>query len=85
MMNLPESQGKSQADDQQPSHQEEVEDTRPTMESLTAEEKEAFLARARAQGRSLTSAEQYAIFGPPPEARPAPQAAVQVPTWTGKH
>ena len=51
---------------------------RPGMEPLTAEEKEAFLARARARGRSLTSAEQYAIFGPPPEAAPAPQAVVQV-------
>lgn len=37
------------------------------MEELTPEEKEAFLARVRAQGRSLTSAEQYAIFGPPRE------------------
>ncbi len=35
------------------------------MEPLTPEEKEAFLARARAEGRSLTSEEQYALFGPP--------------------
>jgi FMN phosphatase YigB (HAD superfamily) len=42
---------------------------RPGMEPLTAEEKERFLARARAQGRSLTSEEQYALFGPPPEAK----------------
>lgn len=39
----------------------------PGMEPLTPEEKEAFLARVRAQGRSLTSEEQYALFGPPPE------------------
>lgn len=45
---------------------------RPGMEPLTPEEKEAFLSRARAQGRSLTSAEQYALFGPPPQT-PAPQ------------
>ncbi len=37
------------------------------MEPLTPEEKERFLARVRAQGRSLTSEEQYALFGPPPE------------------
>ncbi len=41
---------------------------RPGMEPLTPEEKERFLARVRAQGRSLTSDEQYALFGPPPEA-----------------
>lgn len=46
---------------------------RPGMEPLTPEEKEAFLARARAQGRSLTSEEQYALFGPPPEKTTAPQ------------
>lgn len=40
---------------------------RPDQEPLTAEEKERFLARARARGRSLTSDEMYAIFGPPPE------------------
>lgn len=45
----------------------------PAMEPLTPEEKEKFLARVRAEGRSLTSAEQYAIFGPPREvAKPAP-------------
>ncbi|MCB0134042.1 MAG: hypothetical protein KDE01_08430, partial [Caldilineaceae bacterium] len=38
---------------------------RPGQEPLTAEEKERFLARARARGRSLTSDEMYAIFGPP--------------------
>lgn len=43
--------------------------SRAGMEPLTPEEKEAFLARVRAQGRVLTSAEQYAIFGPP---KPAP-------------
>jgi len=42
-------------------------DIRPGMEQLTPDELEAFLARARAQGRTLTSEEQYAIFGPPPE------------------
>ncbi len=42
-------------------------DDRPPMEPLTPEEKEAFLARARAEGRILSSAEQYALFGPPPE------------------
>jgi putative hydrolase of the HAD superfamily len=46
----------------------------PAMEPLTAEEKERFLARVRAQGRSLTSEEQYALFGPPPE-RTAPAPA----------
>jgi putative hydrolase of the HAD superfamily len=40
---------------------------KPGMEPLTAEEKERFLARVRAEGRALTSAEQYALFGPPPE------------------
>jgi FMN phosphatase YigB (HAD superfamily) len=48
----------------------------PNMEALTLEEKEAFLARVRTQGRSLTSEEQYAIFGPPQEqetSQPAPQ------------
>lgn len=37
----------------------------PEMEPLTPEEKEQFLSRVRAEGRSLTSAEQYALFGPP--------------------
>lgn len=46
----------------------------PNMEPLTPDEKEAFLARVRAQGRSLTSEEQYAIFGPPQE-RAEPEAA----------
>ena len=41
---------------------------RPGMDPLTPEEMEQFLARARVQGRSLTSEEQYAIFGPPKEA-----------------
>ena len=44
---------------------------KPGMEPLTPEEKEAFLARVRAQGRTLTSEEQYALFGPPPEPKPA--------------
>lgn len=38
------------------------------MEPLTPEEIENFLARVRAEGRSLTSEEQYALFGPPREA-----------------
>lgn len=49
---------------------------RPEPEPLTPEEKERFLARVRAEGRTLTSEEQYALFGPPPE--PAPAA----PTYT---
>lgn len=40
----------------------------PNMEPLTPEEKEQFLARVRAEGRALTSEEQYALFGPPREA-----------------
>ena len=43
-------------------------------EPLTPEEKERFLARVRGEGRALTSEEQYALFGPPPE--PAPAAPV---------
>lgn len=39
----------------------------PNPEPLTPEEKEAFLARIRAEGRTLTSEEMYAIFGPPQE------------------
>ena len=50
----------------------------PGMEPLTPEEKEAFLARVRAQGRSLTSAEQYAIFGPPPEVQKSSGMVEQV-------
>jgi putative hydrolase of the HAD superfamily len=50
-------------------------DRAPAIEALTPDEKEAFLARARAQGRSLTSAEQYALFGPPP--KPAAPAQPQ--------
>jgi putative hydrolase of the HAD superfamily len=49
---------------------------KPGMEPLTAEEKERFLARVRAEGRSLTSEEQYALFGPPPD----PKA--EAPTYT---
>lgn len=40
---------------------------RSGQEPLTPEEKERFLARVRSEGRTLTSAEMYAIFGPPPE------------------
>lgn len=50
---------------------------RPGMEPLTAEEKEHFLARVRAQGRALTSEEQYALFGPPPESK------AEAPAYTG--
>jgi putative hydrolase of the HAD superfamily len=39
----------------------------PNIEPLTPEEKEQFLARVRAEGRSLTAEEQYALFGPPRE------------------
>jgi FMN phosphatase YigB (HAD superfamily) len=78
-MNLPESQ--DQPADTEPSHlasDQDADELRPGIEPLTTEEKEAFLARARARGRSLTSAEQYAIFGPPPEPAAAPKAAVHV-------
>ncbi len=51
---------------------------RPGMEPLTPEEKEAFLARVRAEGRSLTSEEQYALFGPPPEPAPPGPPPVEV-------
>lgn len=50
----------------------------PNMEPLTDEEKEAFLARVRAQGRSLTSEEQYAIFGPREEQNTAAPATDSV-------
>lgn len=40
---------------------------RPGQEPLTQEEKERFLARVRGEGRTLTSEEMYALFGPPPE------------------
>jgi putative hydrolase of the HAD superfamily len=46
-------------------------DERPQPEPLTPEEKERFLARVRAEGRTLSSEEQYALFGPPPEPQPA--------------
>ncbi len=46
----------------------------PPVEPLSPEEKEQFLARVRAEGRSLTSEEQYAIFGPAREVvKPARQ------------
>uniref|UniRef100_A0A7C1J9I6 HAD family hydrolase n=1 Tax=Caldilinea aerophila TaxID=133453 RepID=A0A7C1J9I6_9CHLR len=46
---------------------------RPLQEPLTPEEKERLLARARKEGRTLTSEERYAIFGPPLESSaPAP-------------
>lgn len=40
---------------------------RPGQEPLTPEEKERYLARVRGEGRTLTSEEMYALFGPPPE------------------
>ncbi|MFO7635653.1 MAG: HAD family hydrolase, partial [Caldilinea sp.] len=51
------------------SNQPEFDDAefRPSPEPLTPEEKERFLARVRGEGRTLTSEEMYAIFGPPPE------------------
>lgn len=49
-------------------HENDDEAPQPRMEPLTPEERERFLARARAEGRALSSEEQYAIFGPPPEA-----------------
>lgn len=51
-------------------HTDERPDVRPAMEPLSPEEIEQFLARVRAEGRSLTSEEQYALFGPREE--PAP-------------
>jgi len=39
----------------------------PGQEPLTPEEKERFLARVRGEGRTLTSDEMYALFGPPAE------------------
>lgn len=48
---------------------------RPGQEPLTPEEKERFLARVRSEGRTLTSEEMYAIFGPPPE------PAIAAPTY----
>lgn len=39
----------------------------PKREPLTPDEIEQFLARVRAEGRSLTSEEQYSLFGPPRE------------------
>lgn len=46
----------------------------PPIEPLSPEEKEQFLARVRSEGRSLTSEEQYAIFGPAREVvKPARQ------------
>ena len=42
---------------------------RPGMEPLTPEEKERFSGARPGAGASLTSEEQYALFGPPPEAK----------------
>lgn len=43
------------------------EESPSAMEPLTPEEIEKFLARVRAEGRALTSDEQYTLFGPPRE------------------
>lgn len=78
-MSLSDSQDKTtntESNDQE--NRADIDELRPGMEPLTEEEKEAFLARARAQGRSLTSEEQYAIFGPPPEPAAEPQPEIQV-------
>jgi len=60
-------------DNAQPADDDRIDEIslRPGQEPLTAEEKESFLARARARGRSLTADEMYAIFGPPPEVESA--------------
>ncbi|MFZ4850230.1 MAG: hypothetical protein ACOYL7_13970, partial [Caldilinea sp.] len=49
------------------------EETERTPEPLTVEEKERFLARVRSEGRTLSSAEMYTLFGPPPEPAPTPR------------
>jgi HAD superfamily hydrolase (TIGR01509 family) len=51
---------------------------RPGQEPLTPEEKERFLARVRGEGRTLTSEEMYALFGPPPERPDAAPAYASV-------
>ena len=48
-------------------------------EPLTPEEMEGYLSRARAQGRSLTSEEQYLLFGPPQTEEPATSVAANGP------
>jgi FMN phosphatase YigB (HAD superfamily) len=79
MMNSGKSQDKpSNTDSADQETSSDADELRPGIEPLTAEEKEAFLARARAKGRSLTSEEQYAIFGPPPEPPPPPKPEYQV-------
>jgi putative hydrolase of the HAD superfamily len=59
-----------------------VNDNRPTddgvalpfgAEPLTAEEKEAFFARIRSEGRVLTAQERRLLFGPPPDMASAPR------------
>ncbi|MBX3014823.1 MAG: HAD family hydrolase [Caldilineaceae bacterium] len=51
----------------------------PNREPLTPAEMEAFLARVRAEGRSLTAEEQYALFGPPREAAKPTRPTDEVP------
>ncbi len=63
-------QGGRRQDDEQTDDRLDALELRPGMEPLTVEEKERFLAHARAQGRALSSEEQYALFGPPPTAAP---------------
>lgn len=78
-MTVPESTNAStDAEDNNLPERAQDEELRPGIEPLTAEEREAFLSRARAQGRSLTSAEQYAIFGPTPEPVVAPAIQAEV-------
>jgi len=55
----------------------------PQIEPLTPEEKEKFLSQVRAEGRALTSEEQYALFGPPREAtKPVARQAEDVQEMT---
>ena len=70
-------QASDNASDSAPKSAPDNPESRPAMEPLTPEEMEAFLSRVRAEGRSLTSAEQYALFGPREEA-PAPAPVEEV-------
>ncbi len=59
---------------QSPSHPITQSDLPPKIEPLSPQEIEQYLARVRGEGRSLTSEEQYALFGPREAApTPAPQ------------
>ena len=50
----------------------------PSLEPLTPDEKERFLARVRGEGRMLTDAERAQIFEPAQAARPAPATVIDV-------